>query len=130
MFYHIQEVPSSPSKSPLENGRAVGDTGIQITDLNFSDKAEHHDQSQEKQQGGLKLNGFIPHFVKRQRAGNRRSVDIHHRDSVGSQMAQDKKATAKEWQDVSNVLDRIFLIMYISILVITTLSFLLQAIVQ
>ncbi|XP_052793000.1 neuronal acetylcholine receptor subunit alpha-10-like [Mya arenaria] len=82
----------------------------------------------------IKRNGVLPGFVRSNKVDGQMDGSLNLKERYLRRIVshleddQNKEDLGSEWRDISNVLDRLFLVLYILILVITTLSFLLQAV--
>lgn len=80
----------------------------------------------------MKQNGVVPGFVIRDPTIEAIRQQTEYVKSIEETYAQHKTEddVNSEWRDLSNVLDRVFLILYLLITIITTLSFILQCLWQ
>ena len=80
----------------------------------------------------FKGNGMLPSFLRDNFKLQALKQQTKHLKTLDDHIYEGKLAdnVNSEWRDISNVLDRLFLVLYLLIFVITTLSFLLQCIIQ
>lgn len=76
----------------------------------------------------VKRNGVVSGFVIRDPTIEAIRQQTEYVKSIEENYAQQKKEddVNSEWRDLSNILDRVFLILYLLVTIITTLSFILQ----
>lgn len=78
----------------------------------------------------MKRNGLInvPGFVYRDPLAEMIKEQTRYVEKIASQVCHQQKEehVNSEWRDLANILDRVFLILYLLITIVTTLSFILS----
>lgn len=98
-----------PAEKPRENGHVLSDKNTNAP---------------------FKNNGLLPSFVRDNFKLETLKQQTKHLQNIDEHMSQDQmlENVNSEWRDISNVLDRLFLVLYLLIFIITTLAFLMQCV--
>ncbi|XP_045216812.2 neuronal acetylcholine receptor subunit alpha-10-like isoform X2 [Mercenaria mercenaria] len=112
-----------PSFEPYESAT---DTELRVVE-NSENRTEIPNNSQTLNQA-VKRNGVLPSFVIRDPTVEALKDQTRYVRVIAEHYTQQKREADvnSEWRDLSNILDRVFLIMYLLVTCITTLSLLLQ----